>query len=263
MNAKADTPERLVDESLACLPGVVHGFFTRRGGVSGGVFASLNCGVGSGDDRGAILANRARVAESLGVTAENLASPYQVHGADVAIVTEAWAPGEGPNADAVVTATPGIAIGIGTADCAPILFADPEARVIGAAHAGWGGAIKGVLEATAVAMATLGARPDRTFVAIGPAIAQASYEVGPEFRDRFLADDAATDRFFVASNRPDHFRFDLTGYIRSRLEKLGLAAVADLGLDTYRDEERFFSFRRTTHRGEADYGRMISAIALV
>ena len=263
MTVDAATAERLTDPSLAALPGITHGFFTRRGGVSSGVYSSLNCGIGSGDDRAAIRANRSRVATSLGVAPDQLASPYQVHGADVAIVTETWPLGEGPNADAVVTSTPGIAIGVGTADCAPVLFADAEAGIIGATHAGWGGAFKGVLEATVVAMLTLGARTDRIVVAIGPAIAQSSYEIGPEFRERFLADDAANKRFFAASDRPDHHHFDLVGYVMARLEKLGLASIASLGLDTYADEERFFSFRRTTHRGEEDYGRMISAIALI
>lgn len=262
MSASTSEAERLTDPDLAALPGIAHGFYTRRGGVSQGVYASLNCGVGSGDDRAAVLTNRSRVAASLGVTADQLASPYQVHGADVAIVTEAWPQGEGPNADAVVTQWPGVAIGVGTADCAPVLFADAEARVVAAAHAGWGGAFRGVLEATVVTMLTLGAKANRIVAAIGPAIAQASYEVGPEFRERFAAEDKANDNFFVDSARADHHLFDLTGYVSSRLEKLGLARVASLGLDTYTDEERFFSFRRTTHRGEGDYGRMISAIAL-
>lgn len=256
-------PPRIELPSLTGLPGIAHGFFTRIGGVSEGVYARLNCGVGSGDDRAAVLANRERAAAALGVVPGNLASPYQVHGNSVAVVTEPWAAGQGPEADAVVTDRPGVAIGIGTADCAPVLFADASAGVVGAAHAGWGGAIRGVLEATVAAMETMGARADHIAAAIGPAIAQASYEVGPEFRDRFLQDDPANDRFFVASDKPGHHRFDLTGYVASRLARLGLAAIAETGLDTYAEETRFFSFRRTTHRGEADYGRMISAIALI
>ncbi len=256
-------PEALTDPRLAALPGIAHGFFTRIGGVSQGAYASLNCGIGSGDSRERVLANRAQAAAALGVAPTHLTSPVQVHGADVAIVTEPWPVGEGPNADAVVTNTLGIAAAIGTADCAPVLFADPEARVIGAAHAGWGGALKGVLEATVVAMLTLGADISRISAAIGPAIAQRSYEVGAEFRDRFLADDSANDNFFASANRPGHFFFDLTGYAAARLDRLGVGTVSVLGLDTYADEERFFSFRRTTHRGETDYGRMISAIALI
>ncbi len=257
-----DHPEHLADPRLAALPSVMHGFFTRRGGVSEGVYASLNCGISSGDDRDRILANRSRVAATLGVAATHLASPHQVHGADVAIITEPWPPGEGPDADAVVTNTIGLAVAVGTADCAPVLFADAEARIVAAAHAGWGGALKGVLEATVVAMTTLGANPRNITAAIGPAIAKRSYEVGPEFRARFLANDEDTARFFIAADRPDHFFFDLTAFVWTRLELLGLGAVTALGLDTYADEERFFSFRRTTHRGEKDYGRMISAIAL-
>lgn len=257
-----DHPERLTDPRLAAMPSVIHGFFTRRGGVSSGVFATLNCGINSGDVRDNILANRGLVAATLGVAPSHLASPFQVHGADVAIITEPWPVGTGPEADAIVTNTVGIAVAVGTADCAPVLFADAEARVVAAAHAGWGGALKGVLEATVVAMTTLGASVGNITAAIGPAIAQRSYEVGPEFRERFLAKDAANARFFAAAERPDHFLFDLTAFVWTRLEMLGLGAVTALGLDTYEDEERFFSFRRTTHRGEKDYGRMISAIAL-
>lgn len=257
-----DTPERLTDKSLSGLAGIRHGFFTRRGGVSEGLFASLNCGIGSGDERERVLTNRGRVAGILGVAADRLSSPYQVHGADVAMVTDTWPPGQGPEADAVVTSVPGLAVGVGTADCAPVLFADPEAKIVGAAHAGWGGTIKGILEATVVAMITIGAAPERIVAAIGPTIAQRSYEVGPEFRTRFLADDAANASFFIASDRLDHYRFDLTAYVRNRLERLGLSAIGAANLDTYEDEERFFSFRRTTHRGEPDYGRMISAIAI-
>jgi len=259
----ADHPERVTDPRLASIPTLSHGFFTRRGGVSEGAYASLNCGIGSGDARDLVLANRARVAATLGVAPSHLATPYQVHGADIVIAGEPWPPGEGPEADGIVTASVGLAIGVGTADCAPVLFADPEAGVVGAAHAGWGGAIKGIIEATVAAMASLGARPERISAAIGPAIAQRSYEVGPEFRERFLADDPANGRFFEPSGRHGHFRFDLTGHVVARLERLGLGAVSAMAdLDTYSDGERFFSFRRTTHRGGGDYGRMISAIAL-
>lgn len=258
-----DGPEQLIDKNLAAMSGVTHAFFTRQGGVSGGIYASLNCGIGSDDDRGAILTNRARVATSLGVAPTHLVSPVQVHSAEVATVTGTWLPGEGPIADAVVTREPGLAIGVGTADCVPILFADSEAGVIGAAHAGWSGGIKGIVEATIAAMSSLGARNDRIVAATGPAIGQDSYEVGPEFRERFIADDPDNGHFFVLSDRPNHHRFDLSGYVLSRLDKLELATISRLAGDTYSDASRFFSFRRATHRGENDYGRMISAIALV
>jgi YfiH family protein len=261
------TPNTLGAESvtapaLAVLPGVRHGFFTRRGGVSAGVYASLNCGVGSGDSTAVVLNNRARVASTLGVRRERLVSPYQVHGATVVVASEPWQPGKGPEADGIVTTERGLAIGVGTADCAPVLFADAEGGVVGAAHAGWGGAFKGVLEATLDRMLDLGAKKARIVAAIGPTIARASYEVGPEFVQRFLAVDLNNARYFRPSANEGHALFDLPGYVSGRLDRLGLRSVSALGLDTYADEERFFSFRRTTHRGEKDYGRMISAIAL-
>ncbi len=259
----ASGPERIADPLLAALPGVVHGFFTRRGGISEGVYASLNCGIGSGDRHEHVLANRAEVAAALGIAGTHLATPYQMHGADIVVAGKTWRPGEGPEADGVVTRTAGLAIGVGTADCAPVLFAEPEAGVVGAAHAGWGGAIKGVLEATVGAMTALGGRPDRITAVIGPAIAQRSYEVGPEFRDRFLADSPDNERFFVPSDRAGHYRFDLVGHLTARLHGIGVGVISAMGgADTYSDEERFFSYRRTTHRGETAYGRQISAIAL-
>ncbi len=257
-------PERLAVQALAALPGIRHGFFTRRGGVSAGPFAGLNCGLGSGDDIRRVLDNRARVAASLRVGRERLVSPRQVHGNSVVVAREPWAPGADPEADAIVTKMRGLAIGVGTADCAPVLFADAAAGVVGAAHAGWGGALKGVVEATVAAMIAEGARTDRIVAGIGPVIAKASYEVGPEFRDRFTAADAGNDRFFGRSERADHWRFDLPAYVEARLRALGLAAIGTLrGLDTYADEARFFSFRRSTHRGEKEYGRMISAVVIV
>lgn len=259
----AGSAEFVTAGSLAGLPGIRHGFFTRRGGVSSGVFSSLNCGVGSGDDRQTVLLNRGRVAAALGIDRGALASPYQVHGAEVAVVDTVWEPGRGPEADGIVTTRRDIAIGVGTADCAPVLFADAANGVIGAAHAGWGGAFKGVLEATVRRMEALGANRRRIAAAIGPAIAQDSYEVGPEFRDRFLAVDLNNARFFRPSpTHADRAQFDLPAYVRDRLERLDLASVELLPFDTYADEDRFFSFRRTTHRGEKDYGRMISAIVL-
>ena len=254
--------ERLISRDLNALPDTTHGFFTRRGGVSRGVYASLNCGIGSGDDRAAISKNRDRVAAAFEIDSAHLVSPVQVHGTDAAVIKDVWRAGERPTADALVTAERGLAIGVGTADCAPILFADSEGGVIGAAHAGWGGTIEGILEATIDAMISIGARPDRIVAAIGPTITQESYEVGPEFRDRFLAEDPINGRFFVGSERPKHHRFDLVGYIQARLDRIGINEVDRVGGDTYADDTRFFSFRRATHRGESDYGRMMSAIAL-
>lgn len=242
------------------LPGIRHGFFTREAGVSTGIYASLNCGLGSSDDRAAVIENRSRVARALGF--DTVASPYQVHSPDVAVVEQPWEPGAGPKADAVVTRNRGFAIGVGIADCGPVLFADPVAGVVGAAHAGWRGAFGGVLEATVTAMAGLGAARDRILAVLGPTIAQPSYQVGPDFQPRFVADDPANGRFFTPAPRAGHDLFDLPGYIVARLGRMGLASARALGLDTYADETRFFSFRRTTHRGEPDYGRLIAAIGL-
>ena len=238
-----------------------HAFFTRQGGVSKGLYGSLNGGLGSNDVRDAVLENRIRMAHHMGVPAERFLSVWQVHSADVAAVTGPWQ-GERPKADALVTATPGLVISIATADCGPILFADSKAGVIGAAHAGWQGAFKGVLENTIAAMEQLGSRRGDIRAVIGPMLSQANYEVGPEFIQRFLAQDAAHDRFFAPSPKPGHALFDLPAYNRLRLETAGVGAVEDLGLCTYADEERFFSYRRTTHRQEPDYGRLISAITL-
>ncbi len=237
---------------------VPHGFFTRRGGVSTGLYASLNTGLGSRDDRAAVLENRARVAARLG--ASGLATPYQVHSPDAVVVRSAWAPGEGPHVDGVVTDVPGLAIGVSSADCGPILFADAEAGVVGAAHAGWRGAFGGVLESTLDVMESIGARRARIVAVLGPTISAAAYEVGPEFIARFLEADPENARFFVPSDRPEHHRFDLPAYIGMRLRRAGAGTVADLGLCTYADPERFFSYRRMTHLGEADYGRLVAAI---
>ncbi len=237
---------------------VPHGFFTRRGGVSSGIYASLNTGLGSRDERASVLENRARVTARLGATV--LATPYQIHSPDAVVVRAAWAPGEGPQVDGVVTDVPGLAIGVSSADCGPILFSDPVAGVVGAAHAGWRGAFGGVLEATLDTMESIGADRGRIVAVLGPTISAAAYEVGPEFRDRFLAADADNARFFVPSDRPEHHRFDLPAYIVARLTRAGAGQVADLGLCTYADPERFYSYRRMTHRGEADYGRLVAAI---
>ena len=250
----------ITHESLV-LPGIAHGFFTRQGGVSSGLYASLNCGTGSKDDRTLVLENRARVAEALGVAADSLATPYQVHGTDAVAVEAAWQPGKGPKADAVVTNRPGVALGIGTADCGPILFADAEARVIGAAHAGWRGALAGVAEAAIAAMERLGARRERIVAVLGPSISQANYEVGPELVARFTAADPANARFFAPSPRDGHALFDLPAYTVARLTAAGVTA-ANMALCTYAEPERFYSYRRATHLGEADYGRLLSAIVL-
>ncbi len=244
------------------LPGIRHGFYTRRGGVSEGIYASLNCGVGSEDERGRILENRALVARDLGVAADQLATPFQIHSPDVAFVDAVWDVGQGPKADAVVTDRPGIAIGVGTADCGPLLFADPDARVIGAAHAGWRGAFTGVIEATLSAMESRGAARERITVVLGPTISAAAYEVGPEFIARFLEADAATARFFTPSDKDGHHRFDLPAYIGARARAAGVGRFEDLALCTYADPARFYSYRRMTHQREADYGRLLHAIAL-
>lgn len=252
----------LTAKPLDVLPHIRHGFFTREGGVSKGIYASLNCGYGSDDATENVRENRARVAEKLSVEREKLLTVYQIHSPTVAEVSEPWTPDTAPQADAMVTATPGIALGILTADCAPVLFADKKARVIGAAHAGWKGALGGVLEATVEAMIRLGAERQDIAAAIGPCISQDAYEVGPEFRARFIEADEANARWFEPSDKDRHCMFDLPGYVEARLEAADIGTVSVLGQCTYQDEKRFFSFRRTTHRGEKDYGRQISALML-
>ncbi|MFN3972295.1 MAG: peptidoglycan editing factor PgeF [Gemmobacter sp.] len=236
-----------------------HGFFTRKGGASSGIFAGLNCGSGSSDLAEIVAINRARVAEAMGVGAPHLLTVHQVHSAEAVTVTAPLP--ERPRADAMVTATPGVALAVLTADCAPVLLSDAGAHVVGAAHAGWRGAQGGVLEATVAAMEALGARRDRIHAVIGPTISQAVYEVGPEFADGFLDDDPANARFF-AQGPGDRALFDLPGYALARLRAAGVGQAEWTRHCTYLDEARFFSFRRTTHRGEADYGRLISAIRL-
>jgi YfiH family protein len=244
------------------LPGVAHGFFTRQGGVSEGVYASLNGGVGSRDAPEAVAENRARMAAVLGVSPERLAVPYQVHSPDAVAISEHWAPDARPRCDGIVTKTPGLALGVTGADCGMILFADAQARVVGAAHAGWKGALTGILEATVAAMERLGARRDAIAAALGPCIARTSYEVGPEFVAAFDGAGEDKKRFFVASRKAGHSMFDLNGYIAERAARAGVGRFEDLRLDTYADEDRFFSYRRTTHRKEPDYGRLVSAIVL-
>jgi purine-nucleoside/S-methyl-5'-thioadenosine phosphorylase / adenosine deaminase len=238
---------------------VHHGFFTRRGGASSGIFAGLNCGTGSSDQREAVVINRARVAEAMGVEPDGLAGVHQVHSADV--VTLHAASDERPKADGVVTATPGVVLSILTADCQPVLFSDPQAGVIGAAHAGWKGAMDGVLEATLDAMENLGANRTDVIAVIGPTISQRAYEVGPEFLDRFLDADADNGRFFANGDR-DRMLFDLPGYGLHRLRAAGVQHAEWTRHCTYSDPDRFYSYRRTTHAKEADYGRLISTIRL-
>ena len=242
--------------------GIAHAFFGRRGGVSEGVYASLNCGPGSSDNRDRVLENRRRAITTLSPEAK-LVTLYQVHGANVVEVTGPWPIERNPKADALVTNRPGVALGILTADCAPILLADPGAGVIGAAHAGWGGAIAGVTDAVIAAMVKLGARAEHIRAALGPCISQTAYEVGPEFEARFVTQNSANRRFFTLSKRPDHWQFDLPAYVAHRLASAGVRAVDTLAACTYAREEDFFSYRRTTHREEPDYGRQLSAIALL
>lgn len=243
--------------------GVRHGFFTREGGVSGGFFASLNCGYGSGDDPANVARNRAIAADRLGLAEDRLVTCYQIHSANVLTVTAPWRREDAPRADGMVTDRPEIALGVLAADCAPVLFADPQAGVVGVAHGGWKGALGGVLEATVAAMTRLGAVPARIRAGIGPCIAQPSYEVGPEFPGRFAQVDRESGAFFVPAERSGHFRFDLPGYIARRLARLGVGAVADVACDTAADPARFFSYRRACLNGEGDYGRALAAIGLL
>lgn len=249
-------------DALKDSPRIRHGFFTRQGGVSAGIYASLNCGYGSNDDPGNVTENRRRALAMISLPPEALATTYQIHSADVVEVTKPWPLDARPRADAMVTTRPGIALGIGTADCAPVLLADPVAGVIGAAHAGWRGAVSGVVEAVVHSMIERGAEPGRMRAAVGPCIAQSSYEVGPEFPQPFLRHDPENRRFFVPSKRADHFMFDLPGYVVSRLKRLGIGEAAYVDRDTCAETDRFFSYRRTTLAGEKDYGRGLSVIAL-
>jgi hypothetical protein len=240
------------------LKGVTHGFFTREGGVSQGIFASLNCGLGSGDDVALVTENRARVQAKLGVSA--LVSGYQVHGVDVAVITGPM--DERPKVDGMVSATPGVALGILSADCGPVLFADEKAKVVGACHAGWKGALLGVTDTTVEAMERLGASRENIVAVLGPTISKANYEVGPEFPSAFRTANSGTQIYFTPSVKKDHHMFDLPRFLVDRMKAFGVGHVADLALCTYAEEDWFFSYRRATHRGEKDYGRLISAIGL-
>ena len=251
----------LRSEALSALPALDHGFFTRRGGVSDGAWASLNVGLRGGDAPDRVAENRARAAAALGGTAERLVTARQVHGAVALAVAEPWDNHAAPEADALVTDRPGLILGVLTADCGPVLLADREAGVVGAVHAGWQGALGGVLEAALAAMARLGAAPRRVTAALGPCIAQPSYDVGPEFVARFAAEDDASGAFF-APGPAAKARFDLPGYVTARLRHAGVGQVEVLGHDTCAEEDLFFSFRRTTQRREERFGLQLSAISL-
>jgi len=237
-----------------------HGFFTRKGGASKGLYTGLNCGLGSGDDRDTVTTNRTRVAEAMDVDAQHLQSVYQIHSADVAVI-DGITDRDLSKADAMVTATKGIALGILTADCAPILFHDAQAGVVGAAHSGWKGAITGVSEATVAAMESLGATRKAITAVVGPTISQRAYEVGPEFFENFIATDPEFDRFF-AQGKEDHMQFDLPSFCLHQLRAAGVGQAEWTGHCTYSDPERFFSYRRSCHQSESDYGRLISTIRL-
>jgi polyphenol oxidase len=253
----------MIEAQTLALDGIRHGFFTRAGGVSDGLYASLNGGIGSDDRPDRVAENRARMAAAVGVAPGRFVTAYQMHSPQVVVAEAPWPADARPRADAIVTRMRELAIGVTTADCGPILFAEPAARVIGAAHAGWRGALTGVVEATVAAMEQLGAARGEIRAACGPMIRQANYEVGPDLIARFAAEDAASSRFFAPATRSGHALFDLGGYIGSRLSRAGIHHVEDLGLCTYADAERFFSYRRATHRAEADYGRHVNAIALM
>lgn len=247
---------------LSSVPGIRHAFFTREGGVSDGIYAGLNGGLGSNDAPDRVKENRRIMASALDVPHDHLLTAYQVHSPDVAVATQPWDIGARPKVDAIVTKVPGLALGVTTADCGPVLFVDPNAQVIGAAHAGWKGALGGVLEATVEAMEKLGGARDNMIVAMGPMIRQRNYEVRTDFAETFAAADPANARFFASASRDGHAMFDLAGYIRARLDAIGVLMVDDVDLCTYADEDKFYSYRRSTHRKEPDYGRHIHAIVL-
>ncbi|MDE0779464.1 MAG: peptidoglycan editing factor PgeF [Alphaproteobacteria bacterium] len=248
-------------ESLASLPGIRHVFLSRYGGVSDGIYAGLNCGLGSNDDTNKVTENRSRAAQAVGVAPDRLRTLYQVHSARVIDADTDWA-GTPLEADALVCTTPGTAIGILAADCAPVLFADPEARIIGAAHAGWHGALKGVVGATIDAMLSRGAQADRIRATVGPCIGPKSYEVGPEFPAAFLKQDSENAQFFKQQQESDRLLFNLPAYVHSRLRLAGVSRSNITGHDTY-SNNNFFSYRRSCHRSEPDYGRNLSLITLL
>jgi YfiH family protein len=244
------------------LPGIRHAFFTRQGGASTGIYASLNGGQGSHDDPEAVAFNRQRMADHMGVDPDHLLSCWQIHSADVVTVTTAWTRDQRPKADGMVTNRTGVSLAIATADCGPVLFADAEARVIGGCHSGWKGAFTGILEATVAAMEALGARRSAIHAVLGPTISRRAYEVGPEFFTRFIDENPDFARFFIPSNRDGHHMFDLPAFIGFRLGATGIASFTNLDRCTYHEADLFYSYRRTVHHNEPDYGRLMSAIAL-
>jgi len=250
-------------ELLKAVPGIRHGFFSREGGVSGGIYATRNCGLGSDDNRAAVLENRARAAADLGVAPERLITPRQAHTDRCVVTDKPWTPDEPPEADAVVTRTRGLAVGVLAADCAPVLFADAEAGVVGAAHAGWRGALGGILDSAIAEMTALGATPETIHAVVGPTISRDVYEVGNEFKETFLAQAPDNDVLFHTPPGGDRPHFDLPGYVCARLTAAGLRNVTDLGLCTLQNESLFFSYRRSQKRQEPDYGRQISAILIL
>jgi polyphenol oxidase len=250
----------MIRAALLDVPQISHGFFTREGGHSTGIFSSLNCGLGSGDEIAVVTKNRAMVSKKLSVKDTNLVSAYQVHSADVMVIDAPFS--ERPKVDGLVTVIPGIALGILTADCGPVFFADAEAGVIGACHAGWKGALNGVTDNIVLAMERLGAVRSNIVAVLGPTISKINYEVGPEFPKLFFEQSEEHKKHFIPSLKSDHYMFDLPAYLVERMAAFGIGQVVDLGLCTYADEQRFFSYRRATHRREKDYGRLISAIAL-
>lgn len=257
----------LQSEELSRARSINHGFFTREGGVSSGHYGTLNVGYGSDDERTSVAENRRRIAGHLGARFQgrqitDVITPHQIHSADVVSVEAPFPPGQAPKADALVTRTAGLAIGVLTADCTPVLFADATVGVVGAAHAGWRGAVSGILGNTVEAMVQLGASRSRITAAIGPVIRQNAYEVGPEFKSQFMDQSPGNDRFFTIPPGRERDHFDLPGYCHACLEGLGLERIDDLGLCTYENESLFFSYRRQTHRGEPDYGRQIAAIVV-
>ena len=256
-------PKPITADCLADIPGVRHGFFTREGGVSEGIYAGLNCGAGSKDDRAKVLENRHRVAGHLGINGGHLLTCYQIHSASAVVVTEPWTFETMPKADALVTNMPGLAVGALAADCAPILFADPEAKVIAAAHAGWKGALTGIIESTIATMTRIGAKRNRIRAALGPCIGQNAYEVGSEFEANFLNVNPAYASYFRRLTPQSRQHFNLPSFVLDRLAAAGLDTVESCTDCTYSDESRFYSYRRTTHRGESDYGRQLSAIVLL
>jgi len=265
MSGHANSPETtppLRSDLLSATVGLRHGFFSRHGGVSDGLYESLNCGFGSSDDPAHVAINRERALMALDAQPGSLVTAYQVHSPVAVCVEQLWEEGDAPKADALVTDRPGLTLGILTADCAPILLVDETSGVIGAAHAGWRGALTGILEATIEAMTNLGAQRSKIAAAIGPCIGFDSYEVGQEFPGPFLAENKADAVYFQDAPRPDHFLFDLAGYVARRLHDAGISGVDRLACDTFADEASFFSYRRALHRTEEDYGRLLSAISL-